>query len=229
MNYLMRLLLITVFLVPLAISAQSVYMIGNINDLLDLNHFAKAGRHDVLTEDDIEGSPYENKEFVNGFLVTIDNKKYDNIPLRLNIYNDDIEYKTKKGEIFALSNREIMKFVTIGDSKYKYIPYPDGKRTYKSYFKVIEEGEASLLVKQRILFKEAQPAAAYKDPVPPTFNKKLDVYYIKLGDGLAQRVDKKKDLILILSPELETFIKKNKIKANRLEDLQKVVRHYNMM
>ncbi len=228
MKYINLFLFIAIYIFPFNTDAQNTYRIGNINELTGLNHFAKVEVRGELTGESIKGSPYENEEFTSGFLVTINNTKYENIPLRLNIYNNDIEYQAKNGEILALYNREIINHLMIGSSKYKYLPYPKGNRTYKTFFKVIEEGKASLLVRQRVIFREARPAADYKKPAPPTFKRQPDEYYIQLEDGLAQKVSGKKDLETILSPSVKAFIKKNKIKATRLDDLQKLVHYYNM-
>ncbi len=227
MKYINLFFFIAIYIFPFNTDAQD-YMIGNINELAGLNYFAKVEVEDELNEEGIKGSPYENEEFTNGFLVTINNTKYENIPLRLNIYNDDIEYQTKDGEILALYNRGIINHLMIGSSKYKYLPYSKGDRTYKTFFKVIEEGKASLLVRHKVIFSEARPAADYKKSAPPTFKRQPDEYYIKLDDGLAQKVSGKKDLETILSPSVKAFIKKNKIKTTRLDDLQKLVHYYNM-
>ncbi|VAW22416.1 hypothetical protein MNBD_BACTEROID01-1687 [hydrothermal vent metagenome] len=228
MKYINLFIFITIYMPSFNTYAQELYRIGNINELAGLSYFAKVEARDRLTGEGIKGSPYENEEFTNGFLVTINNTKYENIPLRLNIYNDGIEYQSKDGEILALYNKEIINHLMIGGSKYKYLPYAKGDRTYKTFFRVIEEGKASLLVRQRVIFREARPAADYKKPAPPTFKRQPDEYYIRLEDGLAQKVSGKKDLEIIFPPSVKAFIKRNKIKATRLDGLQKLVHYYNM-
>ena len=52
---------------------------------------------------DIEGSPYLNEEFEIGDVIYGNEYKLNQIPLRYNIYNDDIEYKVENA-IMAFAN-----------------------------------------------------------------------------------------------------------------------------
>jgi hypothetical protein len=103
-------------------------------------------------------------------------------------------------------------------------------KTKNGFFLVLEQGKASLYAKPGITFKEQTEPAAYKDAEPPTFVKKADEYYIRIGNEQAVLINNKKDLIAAFSDnkdKIESFVNKNKTKTNKPESLKEVVRYYN--
>ncbi|NQU88689.1 MAG: hypothetical protein HQ541_23345 [Mariniphaga sp.] len=199
----------------------------SINDLINETNIRSRG---INNNNDYTGSPYENDEFVKGKLITHSEFIYNDIPLRLNIYNNNIEYKDDKGETFAIDNPDYFSLINIGDAKIRYITYELGKKINKAYFKVIEEGKATLLLKPKVNFQEATKPGAYQEAKSASFKRLPDEIYIQVGEKKAQQVTNKKSLLLILSEKqglINAFLKENKIKLNKSEDILKVVRYYN--
>jgi hypothetical protein len=204
------------------------YSFRNVNDLMNSSFLRDMG--DRLKSQEYEGSPYENDEFIIGSLVTKSKQVFKDVPLRLNIFNDDIEFKNSEDNIFAIENPELFEHIIIGDSKIMHLPFIVGNKVKKSYMEVLEEGELVLLAKSRVIFKEAVKPAAYKDAQPAMFKRVPDMIYIKVGEQGATLINSKRDLIKILSPmhpDVSDYIKKNKIKANKI-DIRKLVNHYNL-
>ncbi len=225
-----NLLFLLIFLSGASINLYSQnYGLGTISDFIDSNNIRK--RLGGETEE-IIGSPYENDEFIVGYFVSTSNQKYENIPLRVNAYNNEIEYQDEEGTIFVFAIPELIDFVQIENAKYKYYPYSSGKKIFKGYFNVLIEGKASLLSKGRIIFNKAKLPVPYQEAVPATFKKLNDEYFIKIGTSEAKMVSGKKDVLKILDSEdskIEDFIKKNKIKVNKSEGLIEVVTYYNAL
>jgi len=186
----------------------------------------------VITEDQIAGSPYLNKEFENGSIYTVQRQQYNEIPLRYNIYNDNLEFKTPDNEIMALSAPEIVEKAVVGNTILTYSPYILANKTKKGFFLILEEGKASLYAKPAVAFQNATEPAAYKDAEPAKFVKKSDEYYIRIGSEQAVIISSKKDLIAAFPDNLdkiESFISKNKIKTNKADGLKEVVKYYNSL
>jgi hypothetical protein len=186
----------------------------------------------LFRETEIEGSPHEVSDFVLGVVVTKSDLKYENIPLRFNIYNDEMEFKSDEGTILSLSPPEFIDFIMIGEEKYIYAPYAIGNKILRGYFKVMAEGKVSLLVKQNINLKEAELPQAYKDAQPARFVRMTDDFYIRTEQSEAYPVSNKKELTGLLedkAKEIEDYLKKNKTRFNRLEDMQKLVNYYNTL
>lgn len=212
--------------------SQTVHQIKVAMDFYRNYKLVSGDWENMLSEEHIEGSPYLNKEFVNGNIFTTSNIEYIDIPLRYNIYNDQIEFKTPENNILALATPDIVEKVIFDNIQMVYMPYFNAKKIRHGFFKVLENGEASLYAKPDIHFQEATPPAAYKEAGPAKFLSKPDIYYIKVGSAQAKRINNKKELVSIFpkyNKEIETFIKKNKIKPGKPESLKKLVHYYNIL
>lgn len=206
------------------------YDIREKMDFYNANKFIGGEWKGILTEDEIEGSPYLDREFVSGTIYTTQRQQFNEIPLRYNIYNDNLEFKTPENEIMALSAPEIVEKAVIGNAILTYSPFLLANKTKKGFFVILEDGKASLYSKPLVSFKEASAPAAYKDAEPAKFVKKADEYYIRIGSETAVLINTKKDLIAAFpdnTDKIESFIAKNKIKINKAEGLKEVVRFYN--
>jgi len=149
--------------------------------------------------------------------------------LRYNIYSNQIEFRKPGGEIFEISPPEIIDSIFIGESSYIYYPYTLGSKTQKSFFKVLTKGSPMLLVKMNIILKEAELPGAYKDAVPASFERMQDDFYLAEVPGEAIKFSGKKDFLELLkshSEEMEQFIKQNKTKFSRQDDMIKLVKFY---
>lgn len=181
---------------------------------------------------EVQGSPHEINDFSDGEVITKSDLKYINVPLRFNIYANEIEFKTEDGTIFFLATPEIIDHIIIGENKYIYAPYAVGSRLLRGYFKILTEGKANLLVKQNITLRNAEPAQPYKDAQPAMFLKMQDEFFVRIAPAEAFKVSNKKELLSVLSDkgkELDDFQKKNKTKFNRLDDMVKLIGFYNSL
>lgn len=210
------------------LSFSQIYSYSNLNELFSSNHIRVINIHQGNNEYD--GSPYENDEFVKGSLVTTAEVEYKDIPLRLNIYNNNLEYQ-QEGQAYELTSVDLFKYFMIGDAKFEYLPYSDGKKIDKAFFKVVEEGQANLLLKPVVKFDEPKLAAPYQDAKPATFNRVSDQVYIKVGEAEAKLASNKKSIEEIFSDKKEAitkFLSGNKIKYNNVDDMIKLVKYYNL-
>lgn len=220
------------FLFGINFSFSQDYQIREAVDLFKTQQIRSGEWKNTLSETDIKGSPYLNNEFVNGTIFTTTKLKYVDVPLRYNIFNDELEFKNDNNQIRALATPEIVETVEFGDYKMVYIPYSNVKKIRNGFFLIEEKGNASLYSRLEVIFKKAEDPGAYVDARPPEFIKKPDSYYIRVGTAEAKKVGKKNDLPEIFPDhqnEISAFIKKNKIKTNRPEKLKELVRFYNSL
>ncbi len=201
-------------------------------ELYNTNKFTSGNTKSTLTEVDYEGSPYLMDGFINGTIYTNQKFQYEEIPMRYNIFNDELEFKTPTDEIFALATPEIVERAVIGDTILTYMSYLQSNKIKKGFFVVLKEGKASLYAKPDVTYKNATPPAAYKDPEPAKFLKKSDDYYISVGSEPAQIINNKKDLFSAFpenQEKIEKYISKNKTKTNNPEKLKELVEYYNSL
>lgn len=202
---------------------------------MDFFNTYKAGRGDVKTvleQNDIKGTPFLNDDFIKGTIYTASEQKYVDLPLRYNIYNDELEFKTPEGEVLALGTPDIIEAVEYGNFVMVYLPYTDNTKVKKGYFKVIHPGDVSLFSKYVVAFKEAGEPNAYDNAKPAEFARRPDVYYIKIGEAQAKKVGSKKELLAAFpkhQKEVADFVKKNKVKSSNPDKLKSLISYYNTL
>lgn len=219
------------FLFSTALSAQNV-MTQSLVDFYRDFKTAQFTEGIGGTDKSILGSPHENPDFVPGIVETNSNVRYENIPLRFNIYANEMEFKTEEGQVLVFATPEVLEFIEMDGQRYVYSPYILGNKLMRGYFKVITDGKASLLLKQNVSFRQAELPQAYKDAEPAQFIKTSDDFYVRLSPEEAHRVTNKKELLNILkdkNKEVDTFLSKNRIRFNKIEDLKSVLDYYNSL
>jgi hypothetical protein len=219
-----KLFLFTVFI--LWISSMNAQVTGySLGDFYNSNLGSRYGVI-VGTEAGITGSPYEKKQFVPGDIYTSERHRYPGIPLRFNIYSGQMEYLKESGEIFEVSSPEKIDSILVDGSKYVYVPYLTSSKVQKGYMKVLTEGTPRLLVRMKISFHKAEPPALYKEAVPAGFDREPDEFYLSFPNQDAIPVSGKKEFPEIWSgkqDELEKYLKSDKIKWNRQDDLVRLM------
>lgn len=202
-------------------------------DFFNSTKMARGDLKTLLTENDIEGSPYLNDDFIKGTIYTTSQTKFVDVPLRYNIYNEQIEFKSGDGSIQALAPPEIVEKIELGSYILVYVPFKMSRSIRRGFFRVIEPGDkAVLLARSQVLFEDAKKPAAYQDVEPPKFIRKTDDYYIRIGKEPAMLISRKVDLEEAFQDhqkEVRSFIKKNKVKPNKPERMAELVQYYNSL
>ncbi len=232
MKRLFILLFFSSTMLNIAFAQSDIYQIRQAMDFFRLNQLQTGELKNFLTEKDISGSPYLQDEFANGTVYTTTKQQFVDIPLRYNIYNDQMEFKTPDNKIQAMASPETVERIKFNNIEMIYVPFSNVKKIRKGFFRVVEKGNASLLSRSEVIFKDAEEPGAYKEAVPPRFQRKPDSYYVKVGEEQAKRVNSKKELVGLFPAhknELTSYIKKNKVKTNKEESLIALVRYYNSL
>jgi hypothetical protein len=182
------------------------------------------------TYDEFGGSPYLNAGFVSGTITRDDGATYSSIPLRYNVYDDQIEFKQQDGMVLYIANPEQYKEIEIDGDKYIYLQLMDGKRKVQGYYELLEDGKIQLLKKHAVTMKDAEPAKPYVDPVPASFVSKPVAYFL-LKEGEISEITNEKNLLETCgnSEKIQAFIKENKLKMRKEEDLKKIVNFSNSL
>ncbi len=224
------LFLITFLFATFGVWAQSTYQMSSALDFYRSHKMSTGEYMKGLTADDIEGSPYLNDEFVEGTLYTTAKQQFVDVRLRYNIYNQNLEFKNNEDQVMEVASPEVIERASFDGIEMVYIPYAISKKIRRAFFKVLVEGNISLYAQPQLLYKQAEQPKAYAEAVPARFIQKPDLYFFRNGKNEAILVDKKNELIEFFpahNKEIEAFIKKNKIKMNKPEDLIEVVNYYN--
>ena len=223
--------LLSIFLFISAYS-QQIYKY----DLIDFYNYAgylEQSKSNALKYDDIKGSPYLQDAFIPGRIYLTSGSYYDGVPLRYNVYDDHIEFQNKDGIAYYLDNPAEFSQITIGDDTFIHSMYIDeNNHQMEGYFSLIEGGKGQLLMKYRILYREAEEARPFIDPKPARFISASDEYYIRVNDHKALCVKGDKPILDALadhSKEVKAYIKENKLKSRKKDDLIKIIKFYNTL
>jgi len=123
--------LLSLLFLILIISATKVFAQSNNihypDEFFKFGNVVSESSRGIIEEKDIEGSPYLNKEFVEGTIYTNQKNQYNNIPIRYNIYTDELEYRTPDNQILTLATPQIVEKADFGDYSISNIFYLRGK------------------------------------------------------------------------------------------------------
>lgn len=224
-------LLISILFLSIAFAAS-----GQNNEINSQNYLpfrlltTKEPTKKILNESDISGSPYLNKEFVLGSLLTNERIKYIDVPLRYNIYNDEIEFEMSEDSYLAIEAPETIKKATIGNDEFIYAVKRNKKGDQYGYYQLVSDGKVKLLSRYNIVFEEGTTTTGYKKPRPPRLIRNSNTFYLQIANNEPQQVSAKKDLEAIFgqqSQEMKAFIKKEKLNIRQEADLAKLIKFIN--
>jgi hypothetical protein len=219
-------LIIVLLFVSSAATAQQLIA----RDLKD-NLFVKASGPSDQTYENIEGSPFLNETFVAGEIIT-SNLKFVDIPMRYNIFSDQIEFKQNNSS-YILAPEARIKQVHIGDHVFVAEEHQVKGKLKLGFLTLLDSGKEVLMAKKIVNYNpKTEPTAL--DPLshPAKFTRSQDVYFYKIGNTPVNQISSLKDLIKNLpgkQEEVTEFAKKEKISIKKEDELLKLVRFYNTL
>lgn len=180
----------------------------------------------TLNYDDIQGTPYPDKDFMK---AKISGTTDEQVPIRYNSYNDEIEFK-KEDKVLALPKKTEYGRIEVISPK-KTLVLLDTSDELAGYFYELANGKNSLYKKVKTKFIDFIPAPnGYSSDKPANFKTLDPVYYIKTDKGFIKKPKSQKEIIEQFPDKkdsLNTFFKSNKIKFDKDEDLIKLVTFLN--
>ena len=181
---------------------------------------------------EIQGSPYLIDSFIVGSIYTGKNEHFQNIPLRYNIFTDNIEYIMGVSSVLTLNNPETVEKVDYGNFKLIYLSQSNKNKSRNGFFIVLTDGNATLLSKPGVTLHKPSPPGGYIDAQPPRFSRNPDTYYIKVGKNQAKIIRNKRHLITSFPDsreELSKYIKTHNTKISDQKSLIDLVQYYNFI
>ena len=186
------------------------------------------------TSFEYEGSPYIKDKFVKGDIYYDKNWCYTDVPLRYNIFRDEMEFKMEgRVTIYAIEPDKKIQQILIQEDTFVVSDYEEKGKIITGFFKILATGKIDLLAKLQVDFKEEQPAKAMFDPEPAKFTRRADQYYIKINEGdITQKISNIKKLIELIGDhknELSNYAKKEKISTGNESELIQFISFYNSL
>ena len=170
----------------------------------------------------VEGSPYFMDEWAKGDVVMPKGTTYKDIPLKLDLIDQEVRYKDDKEREFIANSaiREIYLKGTDGISNYHFVHssfLEKAEGMGKGWYQLLSSGEASLYKGYKKTVNENKPygSATTEQRIQTTEQ------YIVLIGGKATTIKKIKELPSVLSAkkaEIEKFISSDEQKSASMEE-----------
>ncbi len=175
----------------------------------------------VLVEQiNYKGSPYLNKEFQTGEIITTQKVVFKNLLLRYDIYNDQIEFK-KDSEILIVPKNNFVSKAVMAQDTFILLPQTSGV----GFFQQIHANKASLLKRYCMDYNPAQKPQAYQDAKLAEYVRKSDDFYLLLPDHSIHKISGIKSIIELFpqkDSEIKDFVKNNKLNVKKEPGLIKL-------
>lgn len=178
-----------------------------------------------LTYADIRGNAYYNPVFMSAKVenaTTLMNVRY-------NTYTDAIEI-LNDGSIYVLPKNQKYSKITYANSPVTFVYLDSGEM--KGYYFEVVSGKSRLLKKLKTDFRPEVPAVnSFTSAIPAKFENAKPIYYIENNNNQFIKVPKNTDDLINQftenKSEIAAFIKSNKLKINKEEDLIRLTQFLN--
>lgn len=228
----------TLFIITIAFTlncaAQSqTPMVTSGSGILNMTHgdadYIAAQKDKYAT---IDGTPYLNEAFEEGSLI-YKRKLYTNFRLRYNVYEGYFEYETDDGIMYFDPHYTEVDTVWLAGEKYIFLAHEKGNTETSSYMSVKYKGINTVLLSwvETILI-EAEEGDGYSAFKPARFDIRPEKFYVSINNNTAKELKNKKSISHAFpdhEKELLNFIKKEKIKFKKTEDLVALCKYYNSL
>lgn len=185
------------------------------------NDFRLAKSFEKENKPEYDGSPYLLDEFRDAEIYLKNGRQYEDVPMNYNIHNDDFEFMTDDIS-YSLGNNNIVKNIKVGDRDFYYRNYTYNSARIKGYLELVADGDYKIFKKHRVIYTEPKATRGYVEAQPARFSPRRPDYFIELADGNIVYFNKLKEIAELLpekSDKLKDYIKDNRLKARREEDI----------
>ncbi|HKJ44165.1 MAG TPA: hypothetical protein VKA27_18855 [Sunxiuqinia sp.] len=179
---------------------------------------------------DIEGTPFLNRQFIIGEVIVNDSIHYENVPLRYNIYSDNIEFMNDQKQVLEINNSQSKYQFKFDNHQFTVRDYLNYGKTAHGILERLVDGKIQLYKKYQVDFALATKAIGFKDAVPNRFVRKDDTYLISAEKELPSAIGSKKALFEKLKSfksDIEKYAKSRKLNPKKEEDLIQLIQYCN--
>jgi len=223
-----KILLLSLLVITAFTTSRAQIVGGQLADLIDPKRISSIWDDVDLKE--IEGSPYLYNYWGNGQIENTTGGIFKDIPLKYDAFNDQVMFKTKKGDSIIV-NKEMVKRFTVtaenGGSSATFETFAiDGELRYMQN---LYDGKLKLLYRKTKRFRKGKLYNGYNTKrIQDTF---IDdhAYFIIDKQGNAQEVRLSRSGLIKAFPKqkshIKAFLKEKRIKGNNPSEAIQVLKH----
>ncbi len=176
----------------------------------------------------IEGSPYLDDEFHQGSLF-FNKTRYTGVSLRYNAYEGYFEFESDEGVMYFDPRVTKIDTVWLEGDTFHYVYFQRGRTGKQTFMKALHSGAASVYMYNEVILTQPEESTGYTAAKPSSFQKLAGSVYIQVEGKPALELKGKKSLEEIFpdhQKELSDFIKAEKLKLKKTEDVIRLCQHY---
>ena len=179
------------------------------------------------------GTPFFKEQWMKGTLVADGGQAYKNLSLRLNLMDNEVNYKDANGQEMVTSSP--IKYVILTDSsigeKYEFALGDQMKNADKAlartWFQVLVNGKVSLCMQT---LKKIHETIPYGTATTEQEILTINYYFLQMNNNFARfKWEDWQDPFKDKKDQLAQFIKTNHLKGKTTEDYTKLVEYYNTL
>jgi len=223
------LLLLLLFLSYTTVFSQKGNSINNaISDISDVFRYQKN-----MEYEDYDGSPYLNHHFFLGTINNTNENKIYSFQLRYNIYEDKMEIQKDDESIVNLAKEDYFNVLILGE-KFVLTTYEINGEKNVGYLELLFDKNNLILYRKhtRTLISAKKAKSSYEEDKPAKFVTSESFYFKSKDNNTILLSKKKKDFLKSFeskSTEIASFMKENKLKNSKKEDLIKILTYYSTL
>ena len=222
-------------LLPTLISCFTLLVNAQTGSIPDYDTFwteLQSSKVKALNEkESYQGSPYLFEIEGKACILKGDSPVIDGLTMRYNAYKDQVEFEKNK-QYFIVPKEDVFSSIQLGDKNIELKVYQQSSKKKRGYFVPKVKGKINLYARYKVILNEPEEPGAFKDAKPAAFHAKPPIAYIDFGNGVLLKIDSKKELLKRLpdhTKELSTFIKENKTKFRKVDEVTELIKFYNTL
>lgn len=199
----------------------------------DMRDLINTNRIPVSQATETTGTPYLFDSFYEGTIVLENGKTTNVLPIRYNAYEQTLEFKDGESA-FKMDPNSIIEFeIHVDNNIHTFRKGFDSSRLSEGEFvRLIIDDQVKFMVKHTVSFQQgvaSYGSATQQDEYIPNVT-----YYIKVGNDDVNRIrslSKRRIMRNIdhFENEIDEFTDNNNIDFSDLNDIEKLLRHYNSL
>lgn len=150
-----------------------------------------------MTNTEISGLPYLWHDFRNGDVYYDGKFKIPGVPVNLNLYNDEFEFK-EKNTILAFAEPEKLDKILVDEERYLFVRKNSGAEV-SGFVKLWNDKMPTVVSKMKVVFRKKDDPKPYVKTKPDRFERVSDKYYIMKSEKEIAKITSLKKLIRYLS------------------------------
>lgn len=181
---------------------------------------------------EIKGSPYLEEKWNEGQIWLEGDSLPGVFDIRFNVFGNEMQFIHKK-DTFAIGNPLMLDKIVFANRHFEYLAFLHNDNHNMAYFEVLVDGKLRLLARHYVSLKLGrEPLTAYHPQNEYDWFVSGSVYYLQSSTQVNPAVipDRKKSWINMAedkNDEISVFIKENRLKLHRKQDLISLVEFIN--